>query len=313
MAIALTPGRVTAAWLVIRTIDKLGGSAPALEIDRYARRSSLRGGGLPVKDGITLVIGGGLATQTGASITLSDLGQRALAMSDSDDPSRAVSEFLTRVLLLARPPSWVAWWQGQPESLETVIPDQARDLMRSSGLLPPPGTEDLSRWAWWRALSRVPLVEHSAEQRKMIGDAGEKLTIEFEQRRLTDEGFPELAHDVRWVALESDAFGFDVLSFRGRGDGDHSDELAIEVKSTSVPPTANFHFFLSSHEWETAQALGDRYRFHFWAGVDPASPPNSRRDEPVISGPEALADHLPSAPACGERCGWKSASVYLTR
>jgi hypothetical protein len=312
MAAALTPGRVTAAWLVIRTIDKLGDGAPTADVDRYARRSSLRGGGLPVKDGITLTLAGGLATETAGGIALSDLGRRALAMSDSDDPPRAVSEFLTRVLLLARPPSWVAWWQGQPESLETVIPSQARDLMHSCGLLPPPGPEDLGRWGWWQALGRVPLVEHSAQQRKMIGNAGEQLTIEFEQRRLTAEGFPHLAEDVRWVAQESDAFGFDVLSYRGLGDnGDPDDELAIEVKSTSVPPTAYFHFFLSSHEWETAQVLGDRYRFHFWAGVDPAPPPTSHHGEPIVSVAEVLVDHLPGVPRCADRCAWKAASIYL--
>lgn len=312
MAPALTPGRVTAAWLVMRTIGKLGDGTPSAEIDRYARRSSLRGGGLPVKDGLGLILAGGLATETAGSLALTDLGRRAVSMSDSDDPPRAVSEFLTRVLLLARPPTWVAWWQGQPESLEAVIPTQARDLMQSCGLLPPPGPEDLGRWAWWQALRRVPLAEHSAQQRKMIGNAGEQLTIEFEQRRLTADGFPRLAESVRWVAQESDAFGFDVLSYRGLGEGGApDDELAIEVKSTSVPPTAHFHLFLSAHEWDTAEALGDRYRFHFWAGVDPAACPASHQDEPIINRPEVLVDHLPGVPRCGERCAWKTASIYV--
>ena len=49
--------------------------------------------------------------------------------------------------------------------------------------------------------------------RKAIGDAGEELSFDYERRRLREEGFPDLAARVRWVARETAAYGFDVLSF----------------------------------------------------------------------------------------------------
>lgn len=77
-----------------------------------------------------------------------------------------------------------------------------------------------------------------------------------------------------WVAQESDAYGFDVLSFAG---DDHAGleptaSVAIEVKSTTLPLGPVFRCYLTSHEWETAVGLGDSYILHLWNSVDPGLP-----------------------------------------
>lgn len=307
----LTAGRLTALWLVLRSLDKLGGRAVSGDLIAYASRSSLRSGGLPVRDGLRLALEGGLVRQL-QQLELSQLGRAALSLGTEDEPSSEVRRFFVSVLLLSDPPPWVAYWQGDPTVLDLVLPEGERRTLADSGLLlPGPVDEDLASWAFWQALGRVPLVSETLAQRKIIGDAGEELSLAFERQRLRDEGFPMLALRVQWLSRESDAYGFDILSFAGRGATDPNERLAIEVKSSSLPRGALLHFFLSAHEWETAAQLGNRYLVHVWTRVDPGPPPIAREGGPLIVKAAHLAEHLPGATACPERCEWQSAEIYL--
>jgi hypothetical protein len=169
------------------------------------------------------------------------------------------------------------------------------------------------RWAWWRALGRVPLTEHAAIARKQIGDAGERLTVAHEQWRLVEQGYPDLAAGVAWLAQESDAYGFDVLSFAGNDvEGlAPDDRIAIEVKSTTVPRRDRFALFFTAHEWEIAAGLGERSVLHLWTGVSPGPPPTATPGQPIVLPTAVLEEHLPAAGACGEDCAWHSAHVVL--
>lgn len=83
-----------------------------------------------------------------------------------------------------------------------------------------------------------------------IGRAGERLTIEHETRRT--------GRKPKWVSIDSNADGYDVLSVAGPSDGRH---LSIEVKTTNVGVAGYFH--LTANEWE--RALGsDLHAFHLW-------------------------------------------------
>jgi Domain of unknown function (DUF3883) len=312
-SVRVTRGRLTALWLVLRTLEKLGGQAAASEVQVYARRSALRGGGLPIIDGVRLACEGRFMIERMGVFTLEPLGHRALRLADDDEPPAPVLRLFVSVLLLAEPPTWVAWWQGAPHDLEDVVPDGEKQVMRDVGLLPPPVQTDPAGWAWWQALNQVPLPEQTAVRRKHIGDAGEQLTVSFEQRRLTQEGYAELAAQVRWVAQESDAYGFDVLSFAGSSQGElqPEDPVAIEVKSTSLPVVKVFPLYLTAHEWRTAEGLGHRYRMHLWASVDPGPPARSRQGEPIVLQGGELAGHLPGPAPCAEDCAWQTARIHM--
>jgi hypothetical protein len=149
-------------------------------------------------------------------------------------------------------------------------------------------------------------------QQKEVGNAGEALSVDYERSRLREQGYVDLAAQVSWVAQESDAYGFDVLSFAG-DDLQLPPEapVAIEVKSTTLPRARVFRCFLTGHEWETAVGLGLHYRVHLWHAVRTGPPPTSSEREPVVLPSGALADHLPGAPACGEACAWQSARLEL--
>lgn len=309
--VALTKGRLTALWFVLRCLERLGGEASTAELIKYASRSSLRIGALPIRDGVRLSGEGGFVRERLDQLEITGTGRIALALGVEDEPSSEARRFFVSVLLLSHPPPWVAYWQGDPESLDLVVPEAERRILVESGLLPPPMAEqDLGSWAFWQALGRVPLVAEAAAQRKVIGDAGEELSLAHEHSRLRDEGFPELALQVQWLSRESDAYGFDILSFMGRQGPTASERLAIEVKSSSLPRGSWFHFFLSSHEWDTAAQLGDKYIIHVWTRVDPGPPAIAREGGPVVLQSSELIEHLPGPAQCGKRCQWESAEIY---
>jgi hypothetical protein len=311
--VRISRGRLTSLWLVLRTLARLAGRAEVSDVMSMARSSGLRAGGLPVGDGLALAREGGFLMESAGVLVLGPLGTRALELGDQDEPTAEVLRLFLAVLLLRSPPTWVAWWQGSPEDLGEVIPQAERAVLQDARLFPPPSVEDPAGWAWWHALGNVPLPEQTSVARKQIGDAGEQLTFDYERARLSAQGRPELARDVAWLARESDAYGFDVLSYAGEDFPplDPHERIAIEVKSTSLPVIERFPFYLTSHEWDVARTLGSRFVLHLWASVDPGPPPRSGSPIPLVRPGADLADHLPGESSCGELCTWQTAHLAL--
>lgn len=312
-SVQVSRGRLTSLWVLVRTIEKLGGQCEVSELLSVGQRSGMRAGGLPLRDGLALAREGRFVRETAGVVAIGSLGKHALSLCPDDEPNPEVLRLFLSVLLLASPPPWVAWWQGAPDDLAHVIPNEERLALKAAGLFPAPGAADPAGWAWWQALNRVPLPEQRALARKEIGDAGEQLTIEYERGRLIGQGYTELADRVAWLARESDAYGFDVLSYAGDDFPtlDAAEPIAVEVKSTSLPVIDAFSFYLTAHEWETAQGLGARYVLHLWVAVQPGTPLRSATPAPLVRSTADLREHLPGPPACGGRCRWESAQVTI--
>lgn len=109
--------------------------------------------------------------------------------------------------------------------------------------------------AWWDAMAALARLEADASKLAQ-GRAAERLTLQHEADRLAAMG---LLHKPRWVAMEDNSAGYDVLSY-DHGEVEPIARL-IEVKSTTQRPPA---LILSRNEWETALKFGDRYVFHIW-------------------------------------------------
>lgn len=118
-----------------------------------------------------------------------------------------------------------------------------------------------------------------------IGRQGERLTIAYEEART--------GRKPKWVAVNNNADGYDVLSVVGEGD---SRSLSIEVKASAQGAAGALH--LTRNEWEMAR---DRmvHQFHLW---DIASEP------PLLArvSVEQMAGHVPSDAGSGR---WESVSV----
>lgn len=122
---------------------------------------------------------------------------------------------------------------------------------------------------------------------KLLGDRGEDLVLKFEQERLQAAGLKALAKKVKRVSLDSDSWGYDILSYNN-----DKTERYIEVKATRAKPgTANF--FLTLNELNTAKEKQENYFIYMvynilspnpkiWIIPNPFSPENENvQMEPV--------------------------------
>lgn len=308
----LTKGRLTALWVVLRSASKLGKVVDRAELIAFARKSGLRAGGLPISDGFHLALLGAFIIGKD-TVSLSMLGADTLSRCAEEEPSAEVLRIFLSVLLLRYPPAWVSYWQGDPSSLEIVLPDATKEIIDHAEIVSDTGLADIETWALWNALRTVPQPEYTAELRKAVGDAAEELSFVHEQNRLRSEGYPFLAERVRWVARESAAYGFDVLSFSGETfSGLPESQLAIEVKGQSLVARPTFSFYITSHEWKTAKLLNESYVFHFWHGVTQGDGSvGASHSKPVLVRSSLLESHIPIRPSCDAMCDWYSAFVSL--
>lgn len=91
------------------------------------------------------------------------------------------------------------------------------------------------------------------ERNRKLGLLGEKLVLEYEKKRLSDEGLMHLAEAVLHTSVvEGDGAGYDIRSFGSEGK-----HLFIEVKTTRGG--ADTDFFMSINEVRFAEQHADRY------------------------------------------------------
>jgi hypothetical protein len=122
-----------------------------------------------------------------------------------------------------------------------------------------------------------------------IGREGERLTIDYE---LTRTG-----RQPRWISLDSNEDGYDVLSIVGPGD---PRTLSIEVKTTIVGLSGCF--YLTRNEWDRALEAKNHV-FHVWD----MSKARSRRLAVLL--PKDVEPHVALDQGDGE---WKELFVPLT-
>lgn len=101
---------------------------------------------------------------------------------------------------------------------------------------------------------------------KKLGDMGEDLVLKFEQKRLREAGLNSQAKKAKRVSLDSDSWGYDILSFN-----DDKTERYIEVKATRAKPgTANF--FLTLNELNTAKEKQENYYIYMVYDIQSTNP-----------------------------------------
>lgn len=118
-----------------------------------------------------------------------------------------------------------------------------------------------------------------------IGRKGERLTIAHEEARTGQKP--------KWVAINNNADGYDVLSVVGGGD---SRSLSIEVKTTTQGASGALN--LTRNEWEMAQ---ERFThvFHLW---------DIQHEPPMLAkiSVSDMAGHIPTNAGSGR---WEVVSV----
>lgn len=175
-----------------------------------------------------------------ATVTIE--GQRILSLPGYEGRARRA---LLDYIDVVRPP----WVQNAIFGRAKVIAFAGNDIAQvfvEAGLAHGTETEVVEFWDELAARARG----QRGIRLNVIGRAGERLTIEHETKR-TDR-------TPRWVSIDSNADGYDVLSVAGPSDPRH---LSIEVKATKIGLAGSFH--LTANEWERA-IVSDLHAFHLW-------------------------------------------------
>jgi hypothetical protein len=103
---------------------------------------------------------------------------------------------------------------------------------------------------WWDSLSVAARTE-SQHELLTIGRFGERLSLKYEQSRIGAEPL--------WQALESNAAGYDILSWVAAA---RPDRLLIEVKCSVLSQSAAV-LHVTRYEWQTACTAKNAV-FHLW-------------------------------------------------
>lgn len=210
---------------------------------------------------------------------LTDRGYAVLSLAEHTDRLRkALLDYID-----VERPAWVQDAAFGRRALVSFLGVPMAQLIMEAGLTN--GTSD-DVVAFWDSLAAIARGQKE-DTLLGIGRKGERLTLAFEQERT--------GQTPRWVSVDSNQDGYDVLSIVNAGS---QVPLTIEVKASVAGLKGLIH--LTRNEWKRAQHTGS-HLFHVWdLSTDPPSI--------AVLSPDAIAPHIPSDIGSGR---WELAAVPL--
>lgn len=264
------------------------------------------GGGLPAKQGLTLGRRCKLLSINEQNLFSTQLCKEEIhPLCDTEEPNVEVIRRIISIYMSLKNYDWLLFYNDDPIVFKTFIPKDWVELFESVGLFE---FNDLQVCNWWSNIfSRFQ--KYKEGKKIEIGKLGEKLTFEFEKKRLLENDFTNVDFYVKWASLINDKFGYDILSIRGKlmsFDQNEKDKIRIEVKSSQLLSTSSFRFFISKNEWLVALENINDYFIYCWVGADI----NKQSAEgPYIIPITLLLDQIPIDRS--EICQWSECRVLI--
>jgi hypothetical protein len=178
-------------------------------------------------------------------------------------------------------PTWLQNARSGRRRFLKFAPPEIAQLCREAGLEVVTDTEVVAFWDCLAARARG----FRDVQLNEVGREGERLTIEYEYRRT--------GRAPKWIAIESNQDGYDVLSSIGPND---LGPLYIEVKASRLGKHGDF--YMSRSEWEQGRAF-TKYTLYLW-DVSTIIP------KIAIVSCESLHKHIPKDMGDGR---WETAKI----
>lgn len=158
-----------------------------------------------------------------------------------------------RAAIVAHKPFWVrAIPHGRKRFADNISQDE-RQCFASAGLLELVPASGVIQW-WDEVAAESRMLNDGSKMTQ--ARAAERLSIEFETRRLTTLGIdlqPE------WTAIEDNHAGYDIRSYDLGETGPVT--RVLEVKSSIASP---LRFYVTHNEWQECLKRGAAYHFHIW-------------------------------------------------
>jgi len=212
-------------------------------------------------------------------IRAADDGYVAVTASGGHIIKLAAYEAMLRQALLdyintAQPP----WVQNAPFGRARVLSFAGKEIAQvfvEAGLAY--GIEETVIAFWDELAARARGVKNHSLM--SIGRLGERLSLAYEENRT--------GRIPKWVAIENNADGYDVLSVIA---GDDVRQLSIEVKTSTLGSAGKFH--LTRNEWERSLECAN-HAFHLWDTCISTKP------RIAVVHPREMQDHIPSDTGSG--------------
>ncbi len=149
-------------------------------------------------------------------------------------------------------PSWLRFVPYGREKLRRALEDNESQCFREAGLFD--SVPDDSVVEWWDRVAALTRGASDAEKMKRARLA-ERLSLKHERKRLKSL---KIHKEPKWVALEDNTLGYDILSYDLDTEGRIVSRL-VEVKSK-----LSDIIFLTRTEWDNAVGAEHRVVFHVW-------------------------------------------------
>jgi len=133
-------------------------------------------------------------------------------------------------------------------------PPEILQLLHEAGLADDVDEETIEFWDDLATLTRNEGDKKNVE----TGRVGERMSVQFEHKRT--------GYEPRWMALESNHYGYDVLT---RVSNSNETPLKIETKC-SLATVSHAKFHITKFEWQTAEQ-SNNYNFHIWSVSEKAT------------------------------------------
>lgn len=111
---------------------------------------------------------------------------------------------------------------------------------------------------WWAIVQSKAYSENLTDV--ISGIIGENLSMEYERKRLKDEGLEEQGFQPTKISTKNSTVGYDIESWESV-NGEDIKKIFIEVKYTQ---REYVRFFLSRNEYNAAEKYRNDYRVHVW-------------------------------------------------
>ena len=149
-------------------------------------------------------------------------------------------------------PRWLRLVPYGRERLRGALDDDQTQCFRKAGLFDE--MPDADALEWWDRLADLMRGAADAEKMKRARHA-ERLSLEFEVSRLKCLG---ISRAPRWVALEDNSLGYDILSY------DVDPEGLVVTRLVEVKSRLSDAIFITRNEWENASGAAQRSVIHVW-------------------------------------------------
>ena len=159
--------------------------------------------------------------------------------------------FIFEWMKLIEPP-WLRLVPYGREKLRVALVDDQVQCLRQAGLFDE--VPDEGALAWWDRLANLMRGAADAEKMKRARHA-ERLSLEFELDRLKCLG---ISRPPRWVALEDNSLGYDILSY------DLDPEGLIVTRLVEVKSRLSDDISITRNEWQNVSGAAQRSVIHVW-------------------------------------------------